>query len=58
MFLITLEAEGEVGYPLKLFNPPVIFYISDRSKAVLLILLVLVSVAVLILPSVCLDDDI
>ena len=32
------EAEGEVGIPLNRFKPPVIFYITDRSKAVLLIL--------------------
>ena len=31
------EAVGEVGYPLNRFKPPVIFYITDRSKAVLLI---------------------
>ena len=31
------EAEGEVGYPLNWFKPQVIFYITDHSKAVLLI---------------------
>ena len=35
--LTTAEVEGEVGYPFNRFKPPVIFYITDRSKAVLLI---------------------
>ena len=30
-----LEAEGEVVRPLNLFKPPVMFYITDRSNAVL-----------------------
>ena len=53
-------AEGDVGTPLHRFKPPVIFYITGRSKPVGLIwfsvLLVLVSVSVLLSPSVCLDD--
>ena len=35
MFITISEAEGEVGIPLR---PPVIFYITDRFKAKLLIL--------------------
>ena len=31
------EARGDVGYPFNWLKPPVIFYITDRSKAVLLI---------------------
>ena len=31
------EAEGEGGYPLNRLKPQVIFYITDRSKALLLI---------------------
>ena len=56
----TSEAEGEVGYPLYRFKPPVISYITDHSKKVLLIgflcLLVFVPVSVLFSPSVCLND--
>ena len=57
MYRATLEAEGEVGYPL---TPLVISLITDRSKAVLLILFskfaCYVSVSVLFSPSVSLGD--
>ena len=58
MFRTTSEAEGEVGRLINRFKPPVIFYITDRSKAVLcsLCLLVSVSVSVLFSPALCLDD--
>ena len=41
--------------PLNRFKPPVIFYITDRSKVVYLIWFSFVSVSVLFPPSVCLD---
>ena len=41
--------------PLNRFKTPVVFYTTDRSKAVYLIWFSLVSVSVLFPPSVCLD---
>ena len=37
IFLNTLEAEGELWIPLNRLKAPVIFHITDRFKAVLLI---------------------
>ena len=60
MLLTTAAAEGEVR-PVKPIQDPVIS-ITDRSKALLLtwfsvlLLLVSVSVTVLFLSSMCLDD--
>ena len=36
-FRIISEAEGDVGIPLNRFSPLVVFYITDRSKAVVLV---------------------
>ena len=33
---MSVEAEGDVRYPLNRCKPPVVFNITDRSKAVLL----------------------
>ena len=38
MFLTTSGAEGGVGIPLNRIQAPVMFHITNRSKAVLLIL--------------------
>ena len=56
------KLEGEVGYPLNRFKPPVIFYITDRSKAVLQISFSVFACfavsfcTVLLSFSVCLND--
>ena len=58
---VISEAEGKVGYPLNRFKPPSnIFILLTIPRRYFrfgsLCLLVLVSVSVLLSPSVCLDD--
>ena len=55
------KLRARLGSRLTGLSLPVIFYITDRSKVILLIwvlcLLVLMSVSVLFSPSVCHDDN-
>ena len=60
MQLFTSYIEGEFGYPMNRFKRPVIFYITDRSKEVLLIWFsvspFLASFFVLFSPTACVDN--
>ena len=56
MFRSTSEAAGELERPLNRFKSPVMFYITDHSKAVLLIGLSVFACFGVSKPSVCLDD--
>ena len=56
------EADDEVGVPLNMFKPTVLFYITDSINAVFLIWFSMfacyVAVSVLFSPSTCLDDKV